>query len=115
MGGANHHTGGELCVSRTFKITMKEKILDFFWYTIKFLWLLFLFAGVPGIIYEIAINTSYEKGLSLIIIIYWVTVLTIAKYRAEIKSHEKDIKKLLYGTMGENEKTLLKKKLELEE
>lgn len=68
---------------------MKEKILNLFWYIIKTLWIAFLFAGIPGIIYELAVNISYEKGLGLIIIIYWIAILAILKYRADIICQKK--------------------------
>lgn len=93
---------------------MKEKILNFFWYIIKILWIAFLVAGIPGIIYELAINISYEKGLGLVIIIYWIAILAIVKYRADVMRQKRQIKKLLNGNMDENEKSLLKKRLELE-
>ena len=105
---------------------MQEKIKIILEHIVYSLWAGFLFFGIPlSLYYLVKWDPILERGeygepkttLGMLIIVgmYWVGLVLILKYRAEIKDRKRQIKELLNGTISEGEKAILERELKLEE
>jgi hypothetical protein len=126
MGSRKAIAGGELCVlppedsvimKPTTKLLLKE-CKEWLWQRFQILRLIFGFIVVPGLFYLFITQWDPTKGreesslgIYLTLVLYWVALYLIIKYRKETKERKRQLKRLLDGAMNEKEISWLKNEL----